>query len=461
MSRIIKRLKIEQNIINELIANDPSLLTEYGDNSEDVLKNNYLVEFVIFTEGKNVIGANNMVYDITRNETNLNSYPIKLGIEDIYRETKLSWMEKIGHKVNRWKRGVSQMPADRGYVKIMSNHKATAENRYGWLLVDTLKTQIVDGYMVLTAQGLLVHPKGKNLWLQSVIDEVSPTFDGLRLTELSFVREAAQHTNSSFGKGGDNEESIQILENHDLDISNLDNYDIITEIKKARENLVKAKINSHELSVSNAVNGLVRQKIISSGMVNKITPSLMSFSAGEVDRVIDIVQQINKSSFNPWAQQPTTIAVSGNIGVFMTKDDRFKKYMDENPQIQDMSALRVKFEEHEATTQASFNAGDVTMKNPKESLKEALELVNNAGLSNDPAIIESLAQAGFTKGEVTQPVVNEQPTASFSSPDEKHAQEYLNSLQEKGLSLLQAENERLKQELDSFKTKVQTILGGN
>lgn len=458
MSQLIRKSPITPEKLAEIKNNNADLyhdmVERYG---EDAVINNYLVKFNIFTEGKDVIGSDGTVYEITRDITDFTSNPVKLGLNQIYQASKWKWTDYLKHGVNRVKSKFINTPKDElGYVPMMTNHKDVIENRHGWLAGESLQLEDINGCMCLTGEVLLVSPLSKYNWLTGLWDEVSPTFRGLAISELSFVTEPAQLTNSSFNLGDIMNNNLEFSKK---DATNLEISDIIKQLGAAREAAIQEKQNNqslqHQAIVNGCLTGLVASKVISSGSAASLKSELMSFSLGDVNKVARIVKNIRSSRYDPFLNQPQTVALEGNMAIMKTKDEHYLEFVQANPHIKDTGEMNAKFEVHyqNLVKQSSFNAGSGAVTDPKQALTNALELVKGANLTDDPEIKQLLAGAGLSSVTIAQEPA---PAASFAAPTENQAMEAYTKLLESGVGVLQKENEALKARLAKIE---QTITG--
>lgn len=461
MNKLVKKSPLTPEKIAEIKAINPDLYTDmverYG---EEAVTNNYLVKFNIFTEGKNVIGSDGTVYNITRDVTDFGVEPIQLGLQQIYQATKWKWMDYIKHGVNRVKSKFRDTAKDElGYIPMMTNHKDIVENRHGWLAGESLRLEEIEGHLCLTGDVLLVSPLSKYNWLIGLWDEVSPTFRGLAISELSFVPEPAQLTNSSFNLG---ENMKNNLENSNLILSNLDKSDIISQLEAAKYAAELEEQNNkllqHQALVDGSLSSLVAGKVISSGSAANVRSELMSFSIGDVQKVARVIKNIRSSKYDPFLNQPQTVALEGNTAIMKTKDQHYLEFVQANPLIKDNNEMSTKFEAYYAdiVKTSSFNAGAGQIKDPKQALADALELVKASGLKEDPEIAKLIAEAGVVKAPA-EPAQQEPAPASFSAANQTtNAMDAYKQLLESGVGELLKENEALKSRLSKIE---QTITG--
>lgn len=428
----VKVAPIDKASIEALKKSAPTLyrdiVEKYG---EDAVTNNFLVRYQLLTEGKDVLTKDGSKVTITPEL-----------IHAVYQASKAKWTDYVKKAMRgdyKLKSKYQQYPSDEfGYVPLMTNHKPTIENKHGWLVSESLaiETVNVEGVSKLCLAGncLLVSPESKYNHLTKNWFEVSPTFVNNAINEVSYVPYGAQLDNTSFSQP-DNPDQ-------ELDNTNIENSDIIAEIKKLKTLSQEQERLNEEIAKSQKINRtvdkLVADKIICTGQIEQVK-NVMSFSAP--DEIVAKTLQIANSSFNPYANQPKILHVKGNINMAKTKDQVYLEWMEQNPQHKDkpLSAVTAEFETYYSSLNASFSAPDATLEDPKANLLKAIEAAKAAGID------VSSINASFSAPEATPPaaVAVETHTPVPANQYDKLLQDTL----EKGIAATTAENERLKQEL--------------
>jgi hypothetical protein len=421
----VKVAPIDKASIEALRNSAPTLYRDiverYG---EQAVKNNFLVRYQLLTEGKDVLTKNGSKVTITPEL-----------IHAVYQASKAKWTDYVKKAMRgdyRLKSKYQQYPSDEfGYIPLMTNHKPTIENKHGWLVSESLAVEVIDGNTCLTGNCLLVSPESKYNHLTKNWFEVSPTFVNNAINEVSYIPHGAQLDNTSFSQPNNPDQELYN--------TNIENFDIIAEIKKLKTLSEEQERLNEEIArntkINRTVDKLVADKIICTGQIEQVK-NVMSFSAP--DEIVVKTLQIANSSFNPYANQPKILNVKGNINMAKTKDQVYLEWMEQNPQHKDksLSAVTAEFETYYSGLNASFSAPDVTLEDPKANLLKAIDAAKAAGLD-----IGSI-NASFSTPEIA--------TTTATQAVEKPANQYDKLLQdtlEKGIQATTTENEKLKQEL--------------
>lgn len=339
--------------------------------------NNLLVDFIVLTEGKNVIGQNRIKFavtkDIIKNAVKVNNGGF------------LNYLKQPATKIKSWVQeaiGKDDEMSEIGHAPIILDHKADAvNNKQGYVVGGTYKAVNIDGTLHLMVKGMLINPEAKFKYIQGLYREVSPTIqlpldgypmptDPYKITELSFVNIPAQITNTSLSAGdADVIEINQVVEQP----TNI-NWDEAIEKARIAANLEKQtnQIKKKERIAHYYTESLLKNKVIPSSMRKLVSDTLVQLSDGEESLVVELIKKATKNSL--YVNKPRPFLLKGTIDMNMSKEERYEKFVRENKaNYQTVEDLRSAFNKAEAATSVSLSDGSAMAYDPMHMLIEMIE----------------------------------------------------------------------------------------
>lgn len=400
------KLKKMQSPQNREIYDE--LLDKYG---EDIIHNNIETEFILLTEGENIIADGGTMITLTADETDWSANPPKISIREVYEATRAHWIDYLLHPVNAAKSWFNKSGEGIGIVPIITNHKILAENQHGFILGNSLHLSTYRGKMVLKGKGLLISPRSKwehtaGNWLK-----VSPTFANstLRIKELSYVAIPAQETNTSLNSGDTpNAEYIYPVTTDNQHIKNTKTHDI-NKLYAAALDKQFAKVKKQEELQQKSANkqkckyiaeDLFRRGLIASSQLRSMQDGLISLSSGDFQNgATKLVKNMVSGSRSPFNTKPKTLMLKGNPHMNKTDDQLYVEFYKANHQsYNDDVSVRVAadlyIKDVRKQQEISLSGGDVL--DPKANLIAAMELAKKANVLEDDSILSALKEHGIS-----------------------------------------------------------------
>jgi len=435
---------IDDKILTEMQKSTPEIyhdmVTTYG---LDNVKNNYEVEFIILTEDNNVIPADGNAFDID-----------KKFIENVKNASLKAYEQYKRNPINKVK---SWFNKSVGYSPIIPSHlpkeKLRPLDKLGYIVGDSYRVDNIDGKSVLLCKALLISPEAKYAYIIGGAREVSPTINqDNEVTELSYVMNPAQETNTSLSSG-DNKVFVkaEYSDNFDYKIKQAElNY------KTAKENAI---IEEKQNLVYNSIENLCQKGLLPSGKKRQLESSLLSLSSGEdVLSVVKLIQ--NTGGFdNPMLSKAKTVQLRGNIE--MNKNERWLKFVEENeskyPLITD---LQTAFEKYDASRSVSLSAGEGVISDPLEDFKKALKALKEAKIDLTDDVKEDLRQLTAEMSLSSEEGKNVE-TGGVETPNNTSLSAPVIQAQDELTDTLHKAYSATKKELEELKSTLSNILGGS
>lgn len=407
-----RQMPISEEMLQDMKQHEfyHDMVERYG---EEVIHNNIEVDYILLTEGEDIITENGTKIDITRYDTDYESTPIKVALTDIFNATKVHWYDYLANPVNTVKSWFDREGKGIGYIPIITNHKKQAENEHGFILGNSLKLIETADKMALQATGILISPVAKWNHTTGLWRKVSPTFakSTPRIIETSYVTIPAQVTNTSMSSGDAMELPALVKPAPEIKLTDLQKAEMLEKKIRKEEKLLKKQLEKErkiqeDSQCKQIVSRLHSQNLISSGQKQDLYKGLLALSSGDFESgATNLIKKIVSSNNSPFINQPKVLYLKGNpMSKQNEKESMYLQFKQDNRHSfpdgrTGEEACNIAFESHYSTyvkeqEQMRLSSGDLV--DPKDQLTKAIDLIKQAGLDKDPAIVDQLKVIGYS-----------------------------------------------------------------
>ena len=245
-----KKVPLKPEQIKELKQNPlwNELVTKFG---EENVTNNYVVDYVILQEERDVYAKDGTRLDISP-ELIRKVYDVNQSIFDKY----------VNAPINKIKSFMSGEEA-LGHIPVIEDHDSLMIKKHGAIVPGSLKLVNIDDKLHLMCKAVLVSPEAKWGYVTGNWREVSPTIlSSYKIAELSYVPFPAQMNNSSLSSGEGIMQQSQDLTEFEIKLA---------EAKaKAEEEKRQNQLRRKEFTVTALTEKLINKGVIASGKRNVV-----------------------------------------------------------------------------------------------------------------------------------------------------------------------------------------------
>lgn len=289
MAHEFKTVPLSRDQINELRKNPlwNEMVQKYGENN---VVNNYVVDYVVLQEERNIYDASGQKLNITADL-----------IRSVYAANQSVYEKFVQAPINKFKSWVQDDANLVGHVPVITDHNPTMADKHGIVLSGSFKLLTLPNdqgkeVLHLLCKAILLSPEAKWGYVSGNWRQVSPTIlRSYKISELSYVPYSAQMNNSSLSSG----EAPIKQPKRQIDMSSKYNFnEIFNRIElaaqKAQNEIFANEVKLKESTAHGYSNQLVNLGIITSGQKSKVNNAFMQLGNGEQRLFFDTMKQFNK-----------------------------------------------------------------------------------------------------------------------------------------------------------------------
>lgn len=390
-----KSIALSSEQIHELRKNSlwNEMVGKYGESN---IINNYVVDYVVLQEEKDIFDASGQRITVTPDL-----------IKKVYHANQSIYEKFISAPINQLKSWVKDSPELVGHVPIqqregryldadtpiITDHKPKSmADKHGLVLSGSyrlVKLPNKQGKEVLhlLCKGILLSPESKFGYISDNWRQVSPTItQSYKIDELSYVPYSAQMGNSSLAgaeskitSSAEIESTANLNRSEPLNIG-LDLRAINKQVSEANQAAEQERQENQfkiaEAQSDNYVDKLVASGIITSGQKKKLSNVLMQLASGERRLVADAMGKLNQHRISKQGGTKTFF-LQGAVEL-TTATERFDNFNKENQgKYKTAGELMTAFQEEEINHSKTLKlaGGEGQIIDPKAKYAEILDLL--------------------------------------------------------------------------------------